>query len=123
MTRFIHRVSLACLMPLLPLTASAGAAIQPNETTLRAADAEELRIILAGDVHAEQAFMHPNYIVNSPTNRIVRKDQRPSKDASWTSSCSKEAIGICWHDNRPSSTPPHSNDAALRRSTRLVHRC
>jgi hypothetical protein len=42
---------------------------------LRAADAEELRIILAGDAHAEQAFMHPNYIVNTPANRIVRKDQ------------------------------------------------
>lgn len=71
-TRFIYCVSLVCLMP---LTASAGAAVEPNETSLRAADAEELRIILAGDAHAEQAFMHPNYIVNSPANRIVRKDQ------------------------------------------------
>jgi hypothetical protein len=74
-TRFIYRGALVCLIPLLPLTAYAGAATDPNETSLRAADAEELRIILAGDAHAEQAFMHPNYIVNSPANRIVRKDQ------------------------------------------------
>jgi hypothetical protein len=81
---------------------------------LRAADAEELRIILAGDAPAEQTFMHPNYIVNSPANRVVRKDQlikmlsegqtvswvdcmakRPSKDASRTSFSSKMAIGTC----------------------------
>jgi hypothetical protein len=76
MTRLIiYRVALVCFIPLLSRTVLAGAAIEPNETSLRAADAEELRIILAGDVHAEQAFMHPNYIVNSPANRIVRKDQ------------------------------------------------
>jgi hypothetical protein len=74
-TRIIYRVALVALVPLLSLTAIAGAGIEPNETSLRAADAEELRIILAGDTHAEQAFMHPNYIVNSPANRIVRKDQ------------------------------------------------
>jgi Domain of unknown function (DUF4440) len=75
MTRLIYRVPLVCFIPLLPITALAGTAIEPNETSLRAADAEEMRIILAGDAHAEQAFMHPNYIVNSPANRIVRKDQ------------------------------------------------
>jgi hypothetical protein len=75
MTRLIYRVALVCFIPLLPMTALAGTAIEPNETSLRAADAEEMRIILAGDAHAEQAFMHPNYIVNSPANRIVRKDQ------------------------------------------------
>jgi hypothetical protein len=75
MTRSIYRFALVCFIPLLPTTALAGTAIEPNETSLRAADAEELRIILAGDAHAEQAFMHPNYIVNSPANRIVRKDQ------------------------------------------------
>jgi hypothetical protein len=73
--RIIYYVAFVCVVPLLPLTAPAGTATEPNETSLRAADAEELRIILAGDAHAEQAFMHPNYIVNSPANRIVRKDQ------------------------------------------------
>jgi hypothetical protein len=75
MTRLIYRFALVCFIPLLTMTALAGAATEPNETSLRAADAEELRIILAGDAHAEEAFMHPNYIVNSPANRIVRKDQ------------------------------------------------
>jgi uncharacterized protein DUF4440 len=74
-TRLIYCISLVCLMPLLPITAPAGPAVEPNETSLRAADAEELRIILAGDADAEQTFMHTNYIVNSPANRIVRKDQ------------------------------------------------
>ena len=75
MTRLIYCISLVCLIPLLPITAPASPAVEPNETSLRAADAEELRIILAGDSHAEQGFLHPNYIVNSPVNRIVRKDQ------------------------------------------------
>ena len=52
-----------------------GPRLEPTEASLRVADAEELRIILADDANAEQAFMHPNYIVNSPTNRVVRKDQ------------------------------------------------
>ena len=75
MTRLICRVALACFMPLLFVTLSVAAAVQPNETSLRAADAEELRIVLTGDANAMQALMHPNYIVNSPVNRIVRKDQ------------------------------------------------
>jgi hypothetical protein len=36
----------------------AGAVIEPDETGLRAADAEEFRIILARDGHAEQVFMY-----------------------------------------------------------------
>ena len=76
MTRLICRLSVVvCLIPFLPIQAPATPAIEPSETSLRAADAEELRIILAGDAHAEQTFMHPNYIVNSPANRVVRKDQ------------------------------------------------
>ncbi len=75
MTRLICRVAFACFMPLLLVTLSVAAAVQPNETSLRAADAEELRIVLTGDANAMQALMHPNYIVNSPVNRIVRKDQ------------------------------------------------
>ena len=75
MTRLIYRVALACFIPLLPMKALAGAAIKPDEASLRAADAEELRIVLTGDANAERTFMHPNYLVNSPVNRIVRKDQ------------------------------------------------
>ena len=49
-------------------------AVQPDDASLRAADAEELRIIAAGDTNAMREFMHPNYMVNSPANRIMRKD-------------------------------------------------
>jgi hypothetical protein len=42
---------------------------------LRAADAEQMRIIVDGDAAAQQAFMHPNYMVNAPANRVLVKDQ------------------------------------------------
>jgi hypothetical protein len=74
-TKLIDRVAFVCFVPLLIVTLQVAAAVQPNETSLRAADAEELRIVLTGDVNAMRALMHPNYIVNSPVNRIVRKDQ------------------------------------------------
>src|SRR5262245_28086206 len=44
-----------------------------SEASLRAADAEQMRIIVQGDASAQQAFMHPNYIINGPSNRIMRK--------------------------------------------------
>jgi hypothetical protein len=74
-TRLIHRAALVCVMPLLFVTLSVVAAVQPNETSLRAADAEELRNVLTGDANALRSLMHPNYMVNSPVNQIVRKDQ------------------------------------------------
>jgi hypothetical protein len=74
-TRLIYRVMFVCLMPLLIVAFPAAAAVQPNETSLRAADAEELRNVLTGDAAAMQVLMHPNYMVNSPVNQIVRKDQ------------------------------------------------
>jgi hypothetical protein len=50
-------------------------AAQPTETTLRQADAEQMRIIVDQDVEAQKAFMHPNYIINTPANQVDRKDQ------------------------------------------------
>lgn len=44
-----------------------------SETSLRAADAEQMRIIVEGDAEAQSAFMHPNYILNGPSNRVLRK--------------------------------------------------
>ena len=44
-----------------------------SETSLRAADAEQMRIIVQGDAGAQQEFMHPNYILNGPSNRVMRK--------------------------------------------------
>lgn len=44
-----------------------------SEASLRAADAEQMRIIVQGDASAQQDFMHPNYILNGPSNRVLRK--------------------------------------------------
>lgn len=48
-------------------------AVEPSEVSLRAADAEQMRIIVQGDANAQQAFMHPNYIINGPSNTVRRK--------------------------------------------------
>jgi hypothetical protein len=45
-----------------------------SEASLRAADAEQMRIIVQADAEAQQAFMHPNYIINGPANRVLHKD-------------------------------------------------
>ena len=44
-----------------------------SEASLRAADAEQMRIIVDGDAEAQRAFMHENYILNGPANRVLRK--------------------------------------------------
>ncbi len=44
-----------------------------SESSLRAADAEQMRIIVDGDARAQAAFMHSNYILNGPSNRVLRK--------------------------------------------------
>jgi hypothetical protein len=44
-----------------------------SESSLRAADAEQMRIIVDGDAESQNAFMHQNYIVNGPANRVMRK--------------------------------------------------
>lgn len=51
-----------------------GAAEDISEASLRAADAEQMRIIVQGDAAAQQAFMHPNYMINGPSNRVLHKD-------------------------------------------------
>lgn len=45
-----------------------------SEASLRAADAEQMRIIVQGDAKAQQAFMHPNYLINGPSNRVLHKE-------------------------------------------------
>lgn len=49
-------------------------AAEISEASLRAADAEQMRIIVEGDAKAQQEFMHPNYIINGPSNRVLRKE-------------------------------------------------
>lgn len=62
---------------LLTLALLAGPALAggPDEASLRAADQEQSRIVGAGDVDAQRAFMHPNYIINGPANVVMRKAQ------------------------------------------------
>lgn len=61
---------------LFSITDSAGAGIggDISEASLRAADAEQMRIIVQADAQAQQAFMHPNYMINGPSNRVLHKD-------------------------------------------------
>ena len=53
--------------------ATSVAAVEISEASLRAADAEQMRIIVQGDADAQQAFMHPNYLIDGPSNRVLRK--------------------------------------------------
>jgi hypothetical protein len=48
-------------------------ATEMSETSLRAADAEQMRIIVEGDAQAQGEFMHDNYLLNGPSNRVLRK--------------------------------------------------
>ncbi|HET7709683.1 MAG TPA: nuclear transport factor 2 family protein [Sphingomicrobium sp.] len=47
----------------------------PSDASLRAADAEQMRIIVDGDARAQRELMHPNYMVNAPANRVLVKAQ------------------------------------------------
>jgi hypothetical protein len=62
-----------CIALLASMLATPGLAAEMSEASLRAADAEQMRIIVTRDAAAQQQFMHPNYIINAPSNRILRK--------------------------------------------------
>ncbi len=47
----------------------------PDEASLRAADAEQMRIIVDEDASAQQEFMHSNYMLNGPANAVKRKPE------------------------------------------------
>lgn len=55
------------------LSAAAPPPSEPTEASLRAADAEQMRIIVEEDSKAQQEFMHPNYMLNGPANVVKRK--------------------------------------------------
>jgi hypothetical protein len=57
----------------LGMAAAAPLIADVSEQSLREADAEQMRIIVEGDARAQAAFMHDNYIINGPANRILRK--------------------------------------------------
>ncbi|MFT3914167.1 MAG: nuclear transport factor 2 family protein [Anaeromyxobacteraceae bacterium] len=66
------KVALAFAVAAVAL-ARPGLAGEPSEASLRAADAEQMRIIVEGDAEAQRAFMHDHYILNGPSNRVLRK--------------------------------------------------
>jgi len=55
------------------LLATVCSATDISESSLREADAEQMRIIVEGDAKAQSTFMHDNYIINGPSNRVLRK--------------------------------------------------
>ena len=66
------------ILQLVAVTALLGATPQreqPTEANLRAADAEQMRIIVEEDAKAQAEFMHPNYMLNGPANAVKRKDE------------------------------------------------
>ena len=67
------RVLWLIIVPLLLMGAAPPPPALPTEISLRKADAEQMRIIVEGDAKAQQDFMHPNYMVNAPANRVLRK--------------------------------------------------
>jgi hypothetical protein len=69
MRRAFVGIATALLLGAAPLQ------LQPTEATLRAADAEQMRIIVDEDARAQQAFMHPNYMLNGPANAVKRKPE------------------------------------------------
>jgi hypothetical protein len=64
-----------CRLALLVIAISVAGSVFANvsEESLRAADAEQMRIIVEGDAQAQAAFMHDNYILNGPAGRVLRK--------------------------------------------------
>ena len=63
-----------CSFLLISATAASAQEV-PSEASLRAADAEQLRIIVDRDWVAQQQFMHDNYMLTSPLNQVLRKPQ------------------------------------------------
>ena len=61
------------LIAVTALMGSPAASREPTERSLRAADAEQMRIIVEEDARAQDAFMHPNYMLNGPANAVKRK--------------------------------------------------
>ena len=66
---------LALIIAAVSLVAAAPPPATLTEAGLRAADAEQMRIIVDQDAAAQERFMHPNYIINAPANRVLRKSQ------------------------------------------------
>ncbi len=55
------------------LVGAAAPCERPTEANLRAADSEQMRIIIEEDAKAQAELMHPNYLLNGPANVVKRK--------------------------------------------------
>ena len=71
MRRSSYRRFLRVVLLSFPALANA---VDVSEDSLRAADAEQMRIIVQADAEKQRAFMHPNYMINGPSNRVMRKE-------------------------------------------------
>jgi ketosteroid isomerase-like protein len=60
---------------LVALMATAGSAQQPNEASLRAADAAQLAAARERDVNALAGMMHPAFTVNSPEGEVWPRER------------------------------------------------
>lgn len=70
----MRSVPLTALM-IFAMAAPASAQSNASDKSLRQADALQMRIIVDEDARAQRDFMHPNYILNGPSNRVMRKEQ------------------------------------------------
>src|SRR5262245_2695846 len=69
----MSRLMRFAVTPFVFLVAARCSTAEISERSLRAADAEQMRIIVEGDAKAQSTFMHDNYIINGPSNRVLRK--------------------------------------------------
>jgi ketosteroid isomerase-like protein len=67
--------ALGLALPLVAIVATAGFAQQPDEGTLRAADAAQLAAARERDVNALADMMHPAFTVNSPEGEVWPRER------------------------------------------------
>lgn len=68
----------------MPQEAGLTEAPAPSEASLLAADAEQRLIIVEQELAAQTAFLHDNYIINAPVNRVLREREMCSRLWLWT---------------------------------------
>jgi hypothetical protein len=69
----MFKAAMSALLLSVLVGSQACSAAEISEASLRAADAEQMRIIVEEDAPAQRRFMHENYIINGPANRVMRK--------------------------------------------------
>jgi hypothetical protein len=61
--------------PVRRATGVAAEVSTPDEASLRAADREQLRILLERDLDADAAMLHPNFVLNGDGSSVLRRRQ------------------------------------------------